>query len=160
MAEKPEVEVVNPPHDIRQKVSGGGGISDEMLRRAEHAIADMSAGFMEGAAADVEKLRQLYQDAKGNPDKRPEIIGEIFQISHDLRGQGSTFDYPLLSRVGSSLCTFTETIDSANDKSFEIIGIHIDALRVIIGQNVTGDGGPLGREIAAELETAVKKIVS
>ena len=160
MDEKPKAEVVDPPHAIRDKLSGGGDISDEMLQRAEHAMQNLSDGFIEQAGADVDKLAVLYQEAMSDPDGRPEAIEQIFRISHDLRGQGTTFDYPLLTRVGSSLCTFAETIDPKNDKCFALIGIHIDALRAIIIREIKGDGGPVGREIAEGLEKAVGKNIS
>ena len=160
MDEKPNAQVVDPPHVIRDKVSGGGDISEEMLQRAEDAMQELSDGFVEQAGADVEKLTALYQGATSDPDRRPEAIAQIFRISHDLRGQGSTFDYPLLTRVGSSLCSFAETIDPKSDKCFDLIGIHIDALRAIVSREIKGDGGPVGREIADGLEKATGKNIS
>ena len=160
MAESSKPEILNPPHAIRDKVSGGGDISDDMLRRAESAMQDLTGGFIEQAGIDVEKLAALFDDAKANPERRTDAVEEIFRISHDLRGQGSTFDYPLLTRVGTSLCTFAETIDAKNDTCFALIGIHIDALRAIIAGDITGDGGPVGRQIAEGLEKAVGKNIS
>ena len=160
MADQPKTQLVNPPHPIREKVTGGGDISEEMLQRAGQAVQALSDGFIRNAADDVEKLAQLYEQATADPANRVDAVREIFSVSHDLRGQGATFDYPLLTRVGSSLCSVAESIDPTDDKCFAIIGLHIDALRAIIIRDIKGDGGPIGREIAAGLEKAAGKNIS
>lgn len=160
MAERPNVEIINPPHRIRERVSGGGPISKAMLDRAEAAIESLENQFSQVAALEVQKLTTLHREASENRNLRDEKVQGIFVIAHDLRGQGSTFDYPLVTRIGSSLCTFTEQLDSSDDKALEVIGVHIGALHAVVSNAVRGDGGAVGKEIAMGLEMAVKKILS
>lgn len=155
-----QVRFVQPPHQISERVSGGGDISDKMLSRADAAVKRLSDQFTDLALDEIGKLDTLLKEAKADPEKRPEIVRSIFMVVHDLRGQGATFDYPLLTRIGSSLCTFTENLDSSSDKELQVIGVHVDALKAVMTHKISGDGGPVGREIAKGLEIAVQKIMA
>ncbi len=154
------VRFVQPPHQISERVSGGGDISDKMLARADAAVKRLSDQFTDLALNEIGKLDMLLKEAQANPDKRPDIVRNIFMVVHDLRGQGATFDYPLLTRIGSSLCTFTEKLEGSSDKELQVIGVHVDALKAVMTHKISGDGGPVGREIAKGLEIAVQKIMA
>lgn len=151
---------VQPPHQISERVSGGGDISDKMLSRADAAVKRLSDQFTDLALDEIGKLDALLKEASANPENRPEIVRSIFMVVHDLRGQGATFDYPLLTRIGSSLCTFTENLDGSSGKELQVIGVHVDALKAVMTHKISGDGGPVGREIAKGLEIAVQKIMA
>jgi hypothetical protein len=153
-------QIVTPPNRLRQKVAGSGPISPEMLSRAKEAVASLAPVFAELMAKDVERVCALYAEGLADPTRRLEIAKAIFEVTHDLRGQAGTFDYPLITRVGSSLCRFIENLQECDDACFAVIGVHVEALDGVLRNAIRGDGGPLGREIAAGLEAAVKKVLS
>lgn len=154
------VQFVQPPHQISERVSGGGDISDKMLARADAAVKRLGDQFNDLALDEIDKLSTLLKEAEANREERPQIVRNIFMVVHDLRGQGATFDYPLLTRIGSSLCTFTENLDDSGDKELQVIAVHVDALKAVMTHRISGDGGPVGREIAKGLEIAVQKIMA
>lgn len=149
--------------DLRSMVSGDELQDEDMLRRAAAAIAVLGETFEKHAIAEVEKMYRLFREGSDVKDKRQKHAQEIFRIAHDLRGQGTTFEYPLVTRISGSVCTFIEgrrkqgTLD-ADD--FEVICVHLDALNAVLALRVIGDGGPTGREIGDGLEYAVKKILA
>ena len=152
-----KVQVINPPNLIATKVSGGGGPTPEMLEKAEEAIAKMSDEYPAWAMKDIESLTNLLDEAELEEAKRIENLEAIFQIAHDMRGQGGSFGYPLMTRVGSSLCRFTEVLNNPDNRGLVVVRAHIDAMRAVIGNKVKGDGGRVGRQIARGLEMAVEK---
>ena len=153
-------QIVSPPNRLRQKVSGNGPISPEMLARAKEAVSNLAPAFAELMAKDVEKIASLYEEGLADPTRRMEVAKAIFDVAHDLRGQAGTFDYPLVTRVGSSLCRFIEKLEGCEDVHFEVIAVHVDALEGVLRNAIRGDGGALGREIADGLELAVKKVLA
>jgi hypothetical protein len=155
-----KTQIVTPPNRLRPKVSGSGPISPEMVTRAKEAVASLAPAFAELMAKDVAKVAALYAEGLADPSRRLEIAKAIFEVTHDLRGQAGTFDYPLITRVGSSLCRFIENLKECDDACFEVIGVHVEALDGVLRNAIRGDGGPLGREIANGLELAVKKVLS
>jgi hypothetical protein len=157
--EKPQI--INPPNLLRERVTGSGPISAEMLARAEAAVESLSAQFSELLASEIGQLGSLHAESVGaSTARRLEIAKAIFEITHDLRGQAGTFDYPLITRIGSSLCRFTENLTDCDERCFEVIRVHIEAMVAVLHNALHGDGGPLGDAIASGLETAVKKILS
>ncbi|MDH3701256.1 MAG: hypothetical protein OEU46_08070 [Alphaproteobacteria bacterium] len=158
MSEKGEVEVINVPHAIRLKVSGGGAISEAMLKKANQVIEEMTASFVDVLRVEIDKMIALSQDAKSASDKSA-LVERIFEVSHDLRGQASTFDFPLVTRIGSSLCCFTEAADLSDVRAHEVIDAHINSMKLVVTQGLRGDGGAVGQKIATGLEIAAKKVL-
>jgi hypothetical protein len=154
-------QIINPPNRLRERVSGSGPISPEMVARAEAVVKELSAQFGTLLASDIDRLGILHANgAAAEPARRIEITKEIFEITHDLRGQAGTFNYPLITRVGTSLCRFTETLEECDERCYEVIRVHIEAMSAVLRHALQGDGGPLGEQIAGGLETAVRKIMA
>jgi hypothetical protein len=153
-------QIVNPPNPLRDKVSGSGPISEEMLERAEKAVEGLAAQFDELMAGELDKLGELVDAGMKEPARRLEIAKLIFEISHDLRGQAGTFNYPLITRVGSSLCRFTDDLTACNERELQVIQLHINAMQAILADVRRGDGGAVGEEIADGLELAVRKMMA
>ena len=65
----------------------------------------------------------------------------------ELKGQGGSFGYDLISQVGDSLKKFTDSRSEANPRDVEIIAAHVDAMRVVMVEDIRGDGGDVGRAI-------------
>jgi hypothetical protein len=111
-------------------------------------------------AGEIKKLSALHRTGVQDADHRADLAKLIFEIAHDLRGQAGTFDYPLITRVGSSLCHFTDGLDYCDDRGLEVIRLHIDAMQAIVAASLRGDGGKVGQEIASGLEKAVQKVLA
>jgi hypothetical protein len=157
--EKPQI--INPPNRLRERVTGSGPISEEMLARAEAAVESLSAQFGALMASQIAELDRLQAEgAAASSTQQLATAKRIFEIVHDLRGQAGTFDYPLITRIGSSLCRFTENLTECDARCYEVIRVHIEAMDAVLHNALHGDGGPLGEAIAGGLETAVKKILS
>ena len=62
-----------------------------------------------------------------------------------------------MTNIAASLCNFVETVHTYDDDVMEVLNAHVDALRGMIGNDVKGDGGPIGREILDGLMQAVAK---
>jgi chemotaxis protein histidine kinase CheA len=153
-------QIVTPPNLLRQKVSGSGPISEEMLSRADQALEQLSGQFTNLMAGEIAKLNDLHRQGVDDPGRRLQLAREIFQVAHDLRGQAGTFDYPLISRVGTSLCHFTDGMEECDERGLEVIRIHINAMQAVLASALQGDGGAVGQEIATGLEQAVEKVMS
>lgn len=160
VADIPKPQIITPPNLLREKVSGSGPISQEMIERADHALEGLSEQFDNLMAAEIAKLGELHRKGVDDPARRIELVREIFEVAHDLRGQAGTFDYPLISRVGTSLCHFTDGMEQCDERELEVIRIHINAMQAVLASSLRGDGGAVGQEIASGLEKAVNKILS
>ena len=55
------------------------------------------------------------------------------------------------------LYEFTGSNSPLDDSAVEIVKAHVDTLRVVIREKVSGDGGEIGKELRKSLEQAISK---
>ena len=152
MSNKRPLEVFMPPNMLKAKV-GAGGLNASMIKRAEAAIEELRGEFAGWIVDDVNRLvqrRDGYEAAR-NPD----TLGELYRASHDLKGQASTFDFPLVARVASSLCKLTDDTSDGLELPLALINAHVDAIKVIVREGVKDPTHQTGTVIAGELEAQV-----
>lgn len=156
--EKPQF--IQPPSQLKDKVSvTHDGVDLEALEQAEKLIAGMQDSYLEWVEEDLAKLQSLYDAAeKAEGDDRRKLLDGIFAVAHDVKGQGGSFDYPLMTVIGNQLCRFIEKQEGEVKAShMAVVKVHIDALRVVISQRMSGDGGKTGDGLVRGLNAAVAK---
>ncbi len=148
---------------LKDLVGGGKGGS---------AAIDVNA--LTAAAAEFEKMAEDYPDWVQNhitelythcrrsvdtPEERSKYFKRINEIAHDMRGQGGTFGYPLMSHFGDSLydASLFKMGVPISDNHVEIAKAHVDAMNAVIKARINGDGGAIGRELRLTLEKAIGK---
>lgn len=152
-----KVEIIHPPNLLKMKV-GSGGVDPGRIARAEAAVAELAQSYLDWALKDLATLQSQLEKARAEPANRRQRLKELFQTAHDMKGQGSTFGYPLVTQVAKHLCHYIEGHlgrDSMPDLA--VIGAHVDALTVVLRQRISGDGGAEGRLLVSELETLVER---
>jgi hypothetical protein len=128
---------------------------EAVLARALAAVADLAKNFVEQAVVDLDNCAVFLKTAREQPAMRAESIKEIYGIAHNLKGQGSSFGYPLITRIGQSLCLLTRPERAFCDADLGIVQGHLDAIRLILAKEIKGEGGAVGDKLAARLETLV-----
>jgi chemotaxis protein histidine kinase CheA len=153
MADRPDVQVIKPPNTLLKAKTGSGKVAPDMeaIERAEAAIQNIGDDFANWAQSDLDELDKALAAARRNPSQQEEYITEIFRRAMELKGQGGSFGYELISQVGESLKVFTENRSEANPRDVEIIAAHVDAMRRVMVDDIKGDGGDIGRAIVAGL---------
>lgn len=138
-------------------VKGSGGISPEALAAAEQALAQMSEDYPDWVSGLISKLAEQHGRCVDTPEKRRDFFEEINRIAHDMKGQGGTFGYPLITDFSESLESFTSIRNDIDDRMVELVKVHIDSMRAVIKGRVKGDGGDLGKQLAASLQQAITR---
>ena len=85
---------------------GEGRISNA-LARAEAAVASLAQDYATWALADVAKARTALAAAIDDPAGHAPHVEALFRVGHDLKGQGTSFGFPLVTKIGHSLCALT-----------------------------------------------------
>lgn len=152
MSEDTSVEMIVPPNTLKDKVpvSGTGEPDMTAVVRAEKALDLMSVEFDDWLAEEVEKLliaRDLVQ-ADGLNDETSE---KLYMASHDLKGQGETYGYPLITQVCASLCKLLDTAPQHSDIPTDIIDHHVNAVRNMMKLKMKLADDPQGSAVANKL---------
>ena len=126
------------------------------LARAEAAVAGLAQDYARWALGDVAKARAALAAATDDPSGRGQHVEALFRVGHDLKGQGSSFGYPLVTKIGQSLCTLTRDRKRGYESTdLDLAKSHLDALDLLQTKGITGEGGKVGADLVAKLESRV-----
>lgn len=138
-------------------ISGLGEIPTALLEEAEDQLERSALDFTEWAATYLTQLSELCTETLEAPERRAVHFEEINLLAHELRGQGGTFGYPLITTFAKMLYDSTRSGGRVDDAGVEIVKAHIDAMRAVIREKVAGDGGDVGRALLGSLEMAIER---
>ncbi len=156
--EKP-IEIINPPNMLKVKVGGRIAQADPAaIARAEAALEEMKHEFANWLAEEVDKLEaalvRVYKEGLEG-----DAGDALFTVAHDLRGLGTTYDYPLVTRMAASLSRLVETPEKRAQVPVQLAEAHVGAIRAALRQHIRTDDHAIGRSLAEELETRVIALV-
>ncbi len=136
---------VKPTRRLSDKVGTQGGVElEDALVRADQALAKVAGDFPALCEKWINNLKAAVP-AQGIVDAATRQV--VLGIANDIRGQGGTFGYPLVTLVANSLVKFVDPRENSTDVDAGIVLVHVQALERLIRDNVRGDGGPVGVEL-------------
>jgi CheY-like chemotaxis protein len=126
-----------------------------VIQAAETRIQELVGDYAVWVRNYLDTLSRSHKALCTQQDDPKQHLLTINQISHELRGQGGIFDYPLLTSFGKSLYQATlDTRGKITDNRLKLIEAHIDALRVVFSKRVRGTGGKIGADLLKDIEQA------
>lgn len=141
---------IQPPNPVADKAIKGGpnAVSVDMLERAEQVMADAAGDYLGWVQGDLRKLRAALDSLVESDDGHAEALGHLFEISHEMKGQGGAFGYDLMTVIADHMCQLIERLDGkAGPAEIEVLQLYVDALHVVIAKELTADGGPEGKRL-------------
>ena len=157
MGKQKPLEVITPPNMLRVKVGGRVGFDTKAIERAEAALNSMSGQFSEWLQQEITSLEACRQAARAEG-----LTGEageaLYARAHDLKGLGTTYDFPIVTRMGASLSRLIETRELRNIVPLPLVEAHVDAIKAAVRDGVKDVDHPVGAALVAELESRVEAI--
>lgn len=151
-------QLFTPPNTLRMKVGGGfGGIDAGAIAKAEEALKAMSAQFGQWLQDEITKL-DAAQTAIRTQGLTQETAEGLYFRAHDLKGLGSTYQYPIVTRMAGSLCKLLDDPARRTEAPIVLLDAHIDAIKAVVRDEIQTDEHPVGRELAETLETRVAEL--
>ena len=151
------------PNRLRTKIDGLGdgrfALPTELLLAASSRLERMEEDYAVWVRGTTDALAGAHERAVvSDPRARLAQVGEINRMAHDLRGQGSTFGYPLVTVFARSLFDCTRTVVEVGDRLLDFVKAHIDGIGVVVRDRIKGPGGPIGDQLIVSLEQARAKL--
>lgn len=145
-------QIIRPPNALRQKVGGGfGGIDAAAIAKAEEALKAMASQFGAWLQDEINKL-DAAQTAIRTQGYTPETAEALYFRAHDLKGLGSTYQYPLVTRLAGSLCSLLDDPARRMAAPLALLDAHIDAIKAVVRDQIQTDEHPTGLALAQTLE--------
>ena len=139
-----------PPDDGGDARDGDEGIS----RMGPHDLrAYFEDTLSQRIAAVCAELDAAETDTAAN---RRGHIGRMFRMVHDLKGQGGTFNYPLITDLGTALCAFVDGAHDFEESEIAIIRKFVESMRVVADHRIHQDGGDTDRALLGKMNQIVQ----
>ena len=151
---KPTAEVIQVPNMLKLKVGGRGGIDMAAIAKAEAALKSLSGNFAQWLQDEITKL-DAAQAGIREKGLNVETAEELYFRAHDLKGLGSTYQYPLVTRLAGSLCKLLDNPGKRMEAPLVLLDAHIDAIKAVVRDEIQTDDHPVGKILAETLEARV-----
>jgi hypothetical protein len=128
------------------------------IERAEAALRALSVNFQDWMTSEVEKLEQARVHARLDAYSSA-TLEALYNVAHDVKGLGTTYQYPLITAVGAQLCRLLESSEgrAAARQSPGLIDGHVDAIRAILRNDVRTADDPTVLIVIAALKQRVDR---
>lgn len=131
---------------VRRQEGGG----DKVLAEANDAVAELMASYPVWVMDDIARMEGHLAEAGADTEGRSAHLDRLHGAAHDIKGQGASFGYELMTKIGESLCDFIRA-DGGGDNGLRVMAAHIRAMKTVIDKRVSGDGGASGEKLVAGL---------
>ena len=132
-------------------------IDPAALEKANAALEQMKEDYPDWVQKNIDDLRMHHARLVDSPRERLRRYGQMREIAHDMKGQGGTFGYPLMTTFATSLHDFVGPRAGTTDNHIEVIKSHIDSMSAVIKDRVKGNGGEIGQALTKGLQAAIER---
>lgn len=157
MAMPEKAQIIQVPNTLRAKVGGRlGAIDAQAIAKAEAALADLSSQFEDWLMEEIKKLEAVQHLIK-EEGINPVNSDQLFCRAHDLKGLGTTYGYPLITRISGSLCKMLDEKEKRMVAPWKLVEAHLDAIRAVVRGHIKSQDHPVGVALSETLEARVKE---
>ena len=76
-------------------------------------------------------------------------------LAHSLKGSGSSFGYPLITKLAAEADDLLMENDNLAEQDIQFLGNRVEALSIIAEKRISGNGGKAGRILLQGLSDSV-----
>ena len=159
MSEPKTGQMIQAPNALRLKVGGGrlGAIDPAAIAKAEAALKSLSANFAEWLNDELAKLESARARIR-TEGLTSETSENLYLRAHDLKGLGTTYGFPLVTRIAGLLCRLIDDKDKRLGAPMPLLDAHIDAIKAAVRDDIKEEDHPVGKLLVEELENRVKEL--
>jgi hypothetical protein len=123
---------------------------DDMIAQAEAAIAALRDNYRDQLVSDVAALFDVWAQLEAGVAPA-DVLKEVHGIAHNIKGQGGSFGYDLVTSIGASLSDYIRSGDRTSADALNVVFAHIKILKTVGDNDISGTGGETGERIVAKL---------
>jgi len=132
-------------------------VAERKLDGAQEALATVAREFESKLGEDLDELERLF--AIWAVDRSARNLTAMQGVIHDLRGQGKTFGFDLITEIGASFGRYLQERQQDRPVSEELVRQHVEAIRAIHRRDIRGEGDRLAQAVVAALHQAVDRVL-
>ena len=111
---------------------------NDLIAKAEAALAALSDQFGTWLNTELDRLDKARAQL-GSEFGNSQAIEALHNCAHDLKGLGTTFAFPTVSRLAASLCRLLASHPKDQEASLALIDAHITTMRALVASDARDD---------------------
>lgn len=119
--------------------------------------AELVEQFVTWTNDAVAELKELVAGLASGAGASAEKIDRIYDLTHNIKGMGSSFDFPLMTNTGSSLCSYIKNLPADKTVSPKVVDAHVRVFEVVLQHKIRGDGGEKGKALQSRLAGIIEE---
>ncbi|MCB1720984.1 MAG: hypothetical protein KDI11_04440 [Alphaproteobacteria bacterium] len=151
-----KVRVFKADKQLQQKV-GTGPLDEAIVERCQDVMDRNDVDFAPLAMEFLGKLENAIKDVTAEKKSKEESVHEMTNAVMQLKANASTFHYNLIGNMANIMLSFLEGIQEIDNDAIAIVNAHHQTLKAIVLKKMSGDGGPIGKQMEDELKAACKR---
>ena len=120
----------------------------------EAIVERLAAEYLAKVEQHITAITAAHDEARHSTTARPGAMRRIAKIAHDMKGQGGSFGYPIMTEIAASLVAFCRNTNNPSNEQLVVLEAHADAMRAALTADLRGDIGPEGKALLASLANA------
>ena len=152
--ESKNIKVHKADASLQMKV-GTGPLDEKTVERCQKVMDSNEVDFAPLAMEYLDKLENAIKGADST--EMNAAIQNMTTPVMQLKANASTFHYNLIGNLANVMLSFLEAIKQLDEDALSIVAAHHQTLKVIVTKKMTGDGGPVGKQMEDELKSACKR---
>ena len=113
--------------------------------------------FVSWTSDAVNELKEIVNGLSDTELKSDEKAVRIYDLTHNIKGMGGSFNFPLMTNAGGSLCAYIKGLPDNKALSKKVVDAHVRVFEVVLEHKIQGDGGEKGRALESRLATLVRE---
>jgi len=128
-------QIITQPNPLRTAVKRvAENDRDDPVARAEAALNGLSDQFGDWMQKECDRLAAAFE-AVSKQGFNTATNGELFRAAHDIKGDATTFGFPIAAAAADSLCRIIEHSPDITKVPPDLIGHHVNAIHAIVREH-------------------------
>lgn len=119
---------------------------------------DLLTYYLDWTGTALKDMNALIDRTEGLTAPQPQLVDDIHAIAHNIKGMGTSFNFPLMTKVGKSLCDYLRALTDQDIVSHAVLMAHSKIMTVVLDNQITGDGGDVGQQLLDKLAMMIDDI--
>lgn len=130
---------------------------ESLIAQAEAAVEALRDTYRQQLVADVAELDAIWTRYEEGAAV-DETLNALHSVAHNIKGQGGSFGYDLVTEIGASFCNYLRGAERSTPEELNVVHMHIRMLKTVSDHDISGDGGDTGRRIVEKLQLLTGRV--
>lgn len=150
------IERITASYDLMTKI-GMGNLDPSAIAKSQQIMDENRIDFVPLAQKYLEQLNKDILKIRTADTKTTHQLQDLSASVMQIKANARIFKYDRLGDLAGIMLNFIENLKEVDDEVMRIIEAHDQSLRILVNNEISGDGGDVGENFQQELESVCSR---